>query len=317
MILIVYIIDYQVLKAILIYRDMLVQNTKEYEIIREAIESNRHRLTTHLSFAIGGSGILYIAMTALMNPDYNVLSLSLICMFSTTIISSFFYLALYKFNSINRYAGYCKLINLEIASSKIDKTRKKKSIEHVITWEVCVGKLENSKVHIQFPKDYWKEVLKYKGLNIDNICKNFKKYNLLKPEVDRRGALKGIKLLFSTLFKKYRSKSWEYPLYSSYVYYILILFFFVLSCANLYAFLKSKPWGDILRMELFQIVLIMGLSFIVFMVIIKSFAELYKLMLGSKTVSAYCWKLLPFRIRILNKFNIKPHYYITEKESIC
>ncbi|NMH88795.1 hypothetical protein [Flavivirga algicola] len=295
---------------------MLAKNIKEYEIIREAMESNRHRLTTHLSFAIGGSGILYIAMTALMNPDSNSLSLALICMFSATIISSFFYLALYKFNSINRYAGYCKLINLEIGASKIDKNRKK-SIEDVITWEVCAGKLENAKEHLSFPKEHWKDVLKYKGLNIDNICKNFKKYNLLKPEADKWGVLKGVGLLFSVFFKKYKSKSWEYPLYSSYVYYILILFFFVLSCANLYTYLKIKSWVGVLRIELFQIALIGVLALVIFMVIVKSLAELYKLMLGSKTVSAYCWKFLPFRIRILNKFNIKPHYYNTEKENKC
>lgn len=291
---------------------MLNQNTKEYEIIREAIEANRQRLTTHLSFAIGGSGILYIAMNNYLSSDnINLLGLGLIYMFSAMIISSFFYLALYKFNSINRYAGYSKLINLEIKISAL-KEKQKITTDQIITWEVCMGKLYNSKVSKELDENTWNNELKYKNLKFKNINSKFKEYELLEPEVHKKRAFKGMWMLIKGIFKKDKSKSWKYPLYSSYVYYILISFFMLVSLISTHSYYYKNCDNGFENLELFQLSMIGILCIINFYVIFRSFGEMYKLMLGKKTVSAYCWSFLPHRIKILNEFNIEPHYYNTE-----
>ena len=52
---------------------------------------------------------------------------------------------------------------------------------------------------------------------------------------------------------------------------------------------------------------------VVNLIALKGASDIYKLMFGSQTVSAYCWIFLPFRIRILNVWNIYPVYYQTEE----
>lgn len=46
---------------------MLQANLVEYKVIRQSIESDRQRLTTLMSFAIGGSGVAYLAINTLQN----------------------------------------------------------------------------------------------------------------------------------------------------------------------------------------------------------------------------------------------------------
>ena len=93
---------------------MTNHNIKEYELIRQEMESLKDRLTKHMSFAIGSSGLLFLAIQTVDIKTQDNLTISMICIFTALIITAFFYLSIYKYNSLNRYAGYCKLINLEV-----------------------------------------------------------------------------------------------------------------------------------------------------------------------------------------------------------
>ncbi|MEQ6123125.1 hypothetical protein AAON49_02855 [Pseudotenacibaculum sp. MALMAid0570] len=293
---------------------MLNHNTKEYEIITASMEAIRHRLTTHLSFTIGGSGIFYFAMNILGKPNSNELAFPLICIFAATLISSFFYLALYKFNSMNRYAGYCKLINIEIGSNKIKKADTDKKIKQIITWEICMGKLANTKIEIEFPIGFWKKA-KYNGIEMAILKNNFEKYKIHNPKIDYGARKKGLLMLLRGINKKDNSKTWKYPLYSSYVYYFLIFIFVSLSISGVISFFIQLS-APMTYMQYSELTLISVLLLTILFVLQKSLSEMYKLMIGSKTVSAYCWKFLPYRIQILNNFGIRPTYYITEKKEV-
>jgi hypothetical protein len=286
------------------------------------MENLRGRLTTHLSFAIGGSGILYLAINSFEKSGQNELTIGLICAFSSAIISSFFYLALYKYNSMNRYAGYCKLINLEIEFNPINSNTT--DLKHtdfpknIITWELCVAKFANSKDRAEFDIYYWTNILKFKapGLEISEIEETFHDYKLLNPRKDYHSVRKGVKTFFKGINRNSHSESWKYPLYSSYIYYVLIVFFIVLSSISLGKYINSStisfaPGWTFPPVEVF---LITFLLLVTSKVLYKSFSDLHKLMDGSRTVAAYCWKLFPYRIRVLNKFNIEPTYYRTTKK---
>jgi purine-cytosine permease-like protein len=44
--------------------------------------------------------------------------------------------------------------------------------------------------------------------------------------------------------------------------------------------------------------------------------ELYKVMKGSKTIGAFCWKFLQFRIEALNQFGFIPKYKVMDTHDI-
>lgn len=237
-------------------------------------------------------------------------------MFTGTLVAAFYYLALYKFNSINRYIGYCKMINLEIYAWSI-KNPEKKAIppiapENIITWELCVSMLANSAMTSKPPVSYWSK-LKFRGISQETMIDRFNKYNLNSPEVDRNSSFNGALILLKGIRKRDKSVSWKYPLYSAYIYYVLIFFFVGLAFLNIYRFIiVNSNYQNIKIFFKPEIIIVLILLLVIRKVLVKSFSEIHKLMIGSKTVSAYCWKFLIYRIKALNKLDIEPEYLQTE-----
>jgi len=299
---------------------MLNQNVKETELIRKAIEDTRSRLSAHMSYTIGGSGIAYLAINTISKSSEDPFTLSLICMFLTTLITAFLFISLYHFNSINRYTGYLKLLNIEREFKILDetvKTDEHNKRDNFISWEICFGKFANCRISSKFEANFFKDVLCYEGPSLEKLESKFKEYNIGDPKINRNSIWKGLTLMFKGLYRGIRineqSDSWRYPFYSSYIYYLLILIFETLSIIYLSKGISSTNLPPLEYLYNAQFDLTLILFAVVNLIALKGASDIYKLMFGSQTVSAYCWIFLPFRIRILNVWNIYPVYYQTEE----
>lgn len=299
---------------------MLKRNVKEYESIRQEIQATRTLATTFLSISMGGSGISYVALNGWFNMSDD-LTIATFSFLVSAIICGFYYLALYSYQSHNRFAGYSKLINQEIDHKRINDEKTHPNYElpnDIMTWEICVSKWQNAVDKQVWDGEldrYWRQVLIYDSSNIQLplLHRIFELYNFHKPRADRRSHIKGIWMLLSGPFKKHRYQSWKFPLYSSYVYYMLLFFYWHVGFSH---FIEHLSTFNYQRVSFVNIWESMGVALLIISTLImtwRSFSTIHKLMEGSKTVNAFCWMLLQHRIRILNKFNIQPAYYVSEK----
>ncbi|HLP51137.1 MAG TPA: hypothetical protein VK154_09665 [Chitinophagales bacterium] len=319
---------------------MLEKNMDEYKQIRVEMESVRACLRQYISYSLGGAGIIYLSVNNYvpMNKAADRIDLALVYMFSAALISAFFHLSLYKFNSLNRYSGYCKLISLETSIEETVQTEGKEGIEgsypvkkgdkeswpkYFVFWEVCVAKLYNAFYPNEITNKHYNSLqFKFEGTKgFDKIAKlkeMFEQYKLERPTSDD-GALKsGLKLLtprFINFIKHEPVKSWKYPLYTAGIFYIIILFFFCLAVLSLLQSRKniefSLNFNSAITAKFF---VLFTLTLIVIWILFRSLYEIHSLMRGSKTASAYCWKFIIFRIKVLNSIGVMPTYYFTDRE---
>ena len=89
---------------------MQYQNKIEYELVREELLKLKECITSYMGFVIGGSGVAFFGIAAVSkNPgSHEILGFS--CILLSVIVSLVLYILFYKFNSHNRFAGYCKLL---------------------------------------------------------------------------------------------------------------------------------------------------------------------------------------------------------------
>jgi hypothetical protein len=131
---------------------------------------------------------------------------------------------------------------------------------------------------------------------------DFKKYGLLLPGSNQTE----IQLFFRniiwdgfknprSLYREYKTKSWAYPRYI----FFLILVSLVMSAVILLAFAKTG------------LVVIIAFYVCITIVWILYGLELRQLLRGSKTIDYFCWGLLPYRVRLLNNYKIRPVFFST------
>jgi hypothetical protein len=308
---------------------MIAQNLKEYELIRQDMSSLKTRLSSHLSILLGGSGIAFYSISSISSSSPSIY-LSIIFAFVASLIAAFFYLALYKYNSYNRFAGYCKLLNEEIQITFLQRNVQKeiKEIDTIskynfIFWELCMAKYANYKDIVSFDESMWTQQLQYEGISMKNIKTQFYYLNGHDAPADNHSFLRGLKLIYRFAFNKESAKSWKYPIYTAYTYLILIIFYFLNAINKMIAHIDilKEPISEKINYDnefgsrglLFYYFIFSFLAFIIIVVIIKAFTELTKLMEGSKTPSAYCWKFLQHRIAFLNELGFKPKYIMSEE----
>ena len=308
---------------------MLTENVKEYELISAELHSIRNCITSYISYLIGSSGIGVCIISYFKTLQISH-SLSLFITVSTTlVISAMHYILIYKYNSHNRYAGYLRLISQEISLASIKKKngREQKKIEHLICWELCVSMLNNASKRKGFPEKYWRDILKFRMaqngmvLSFKNDPEKIKKVlvskwndlNFACPRIDKHAFWRGISLLISGIIKRDNSKSWKYPLYTSYVVIIFNLYYLALSGYCFWAYTTSTTLAEL------SYVIVTG-YFVILAVILtiwqRNVVEMYRLMLGSKTVDAFCWKFLQYRIEAVNQYGLVPTYHLTSKKRV-
>jgi len=274
---------------------MQSQNLAEYKAVREELAHVRSCITTYVRYVVMGSApaFWFLAGRTSERPSGLGMSFSAILLSLGSMLILF--LLSYKFTSYNRYAGYGKLLTHEHFESK-NPARSVSSLldKCVFYWEISVDRLRAADCDSTVFQDLlaFCSQLSIPGFELHEVIGAMSKR-------DRLGWLKGWALIFSCSREK--SGSWKLPLYIARIFGAinLVLIFFAgyfLFAGNVY---QRSPFG--FSAILMLLVLLMAL-WEVFV------AKLYKQMLGSETVEAFCCRFTPIRAQLLTEISADLEY---------
>lgn len=117
---------------------MQPQNLAEYAILRQEIESVKNCMTTYVGFVFAGAATAEISLLVQEKAKDGYPFYATACLVAAFITVLVLRVILYKFNSTNRYAGYCKLLSQE----RYDIENSSSNQIHL--WEPCLSLLRKS-----------------------------------------------------------------------------------------------------------------------------------------------------------------------------
>ncbi len=245
-------------------------NIKEYRIIRTEMDHIKECITTYIGYVLGGSGAVFLALTA------SAKLLSFNCLLSVTIgvegvILLVLYTLFYKFISHNRMAAYCRVLSEEhLKIGKQNETFPK----NIFLWEVCINRIrDENKPH----------GIEHKSSTKAGICLLFK---FLNPQ------------------KKYETKSWAFPLYVTTTFFLLSCSFTIFTFLTIFCICTDSPpllWGIV------GFLLKIGVSTLAWNYFFK---KLEMVMEGAGTVTEFTQAFKTIRANCFQKIdqNIIPEY---------
>jgi hypothetical protein len=287
---------------------MQKQNVEEYKLIRKEISELKSCITTYMGFVIGGSGAVFVALTAfkeIASSERLVYALEFSSIFVTLVMTILFY----KFNSHNRFAGYCKLLNQEVFGGDA------RYFEQFISWEKNVEKLrERDSIFKEYMKKrkggFKVKKSLYSYLMIKILISNVNPKNkleidykklkaILKPRNKVCQAIYGFFIFFNSTFLQKKYESWNYP------FYVVLVFFtinFMLLFVSSYLYCKLGQENCLMMLSLYSVITCQVISWLIL------FFKLFDLIRGKTSIEAYCYRFLPFRKDYVQKHGV--NYYI-------
>lgn len=284
---------------------MQYQNVKEYQIIREEMSKLKDCITTYMGFTLGGTGLVFAGFAATSIEGYPPIFASLLLSLVVSLVLTIIY---YKFNSHNRYAGYCKILNQERFDSKSGNVNAS-SIRDFMAWEICMDQLRYSdikKAHLlKMCRGIYHMNIKGKTLR-----KTIRRFSGKTPTIDKCKFFKGLWLIIKSFFRSGKSRSWQFPLYITLIFGIIVITFIILAAHFCVLMYRGDPKNIFWNSYLFFIFISLPVLFQVILWI-KYIGKLHMLMQGSATVDAYCWKFLPIRYKFIQEIDENIIYNIT------
>ncbi|MBN2415243.1 hypothetical protein JXO52_05350 [bacterium] len=281
-------------------------NIKEYELIQSVLTNLKNCITAYLGFVLGGSSAAFFLYANLGKDSPHRLYLSMLMSIVLTLILLMLY---YKFNSHNRYAGYCKLLNQEFLTIK---NKNLKVINQLMAWEISMDMLQREEMQRRNDGSLIAESARL-AVNNSRHDKEvgiiFLKAQDLLKEYRQLNCIvffwKGIQCIYRALRQKNIGNSWHFPPVVTSVFVVL---------NSIYIALCVK-W-IIENSEIYHNFLLYIVCYLFFLVIMwPSFINrLGRLMEGDMTVDAYCWKFLPIRFCFLNRVYPGVKYKIHHSE---
>ncbi|KAA3618540.1 MAG: hypothetical protein D8M58_21390 [Calditrichaeota bacterium] len=294
---------------------MELSNFKEYRFLRTELQNLKNCITNYMGFVLGGSGLSFIAFQLLSNKGpLNTEYVAQISLILSIVISLVLSIIFYKFNSHNRYAGYCKLlnqehINIKTTAESLDLIR---DID-IESWEICVNRLR----HSDFEDKPFKNL--YEGYHITDVITqdlqiSVEYYSGRNNAADKHRFWKGILLIFELIVGRVNTRSWQFPLFVTGIFAILVLIYLIASLyfySHVYTFdLEQGTFNasNIAYIALFLLLLRIWYTFI---------CKLFSLLKGGASVDAFCWKFLPIRYSFLrHKFPYIKYSLITLSDGL-
>lgn len=302
---------------------MPVSNKDEYHIIRQEMDRIKNCSTTYLGWILGGFGAsvsVYAGLSGLLlryassedtgaRTHSNNLLIGIAFLLLAVTVSLVLYVLLYKFNSHNRYAGYCKLLNQEDLSG-INFPAADTSTFEVMSWESCVDKLRESGFDQKAITDAIGNLKSEHVISDADIESHLGRVGLDEIALDRNKLRGGLGLLFQRKSNPNAAQSWQFPLHVVRLFLVICLIYFCLAVYEIYEAYEHAPsspalgkWTVIVPCVVIIVPLVsLWIAFL---------GQLHCLMQGSSTVGAYCWRFLPFRFAYLIKRFGKIHYSLT------
>ncbi|MFI5096063.1 MAG: hypothetical protein ACHQIK_21795 [Candidatus Acidiferrales bacterium] len=280
---------------------MELQNIEEYKELRHEIATLKGCITTYVGFVFLVVSPAYWELAKAIPSRPNP-TMALVALLVGLGLKLVLILLLYKFNSHNRYCGYCKLLEHEIFGGK-DKYPKA-----VFIWEICLDRLRSSDFR---PDGLANEIRHYRGSQPqeDTLLKMAKQYSGVAPEADEPRFRMGWKLLLTSGPEP--RGTWQFPLYVARIFAAIDLGLLGLGLALL------LPHDAASTMQIFhKHAVLLSLPFLLWLLFFlllllswrKFMADLYRQMNGSQTVDAFCWRFVPIRYRILDDLDLATGY---------
>lgn len=286
------------------------QNIREYELMRDEMINLKDCVTTYMGYVLGGSGLAIFGLASLAATFSYVEAVVFASLILSIIISLILLILFYKFNSHNRFAGYCKLLNHERFSLSEELDGKEL---HFLAWEICIERLRHSDIR---PEEL-NNMIQKAEINMNSAARGHlewlvRQYVGTSPKIDESKLGKGIRHLFSALFARVRTNSWGFPPYVAAVFFVLVSGFWLAGfIASLTISLKDNGIETNVVIGSWALLLI---TTIVQIYLWIRFAEkLFTLLEGSATVDGFFWRFLPVRVAYLNEYSIRPSYVLIEK----
>jgi hypothetical protein len=282
---------------------MIPAGTEEYKLLRAEMINTRECVTDYMGFTLGSAGVAAISLSIAAESGNNaaavVVASLLLSLLATCVASIMFY----KFNSYNRYAGYCKLLNHELPH-----TPSNTSVTSLFSWEIVLEQLK------QFEFD--RERI-YKQAEEASIARNhdvsaedlkmalevYARPGRRKPYSNSFSLPKGLLALARALVGRIRSQSWGFPPIPAAV--LAFLAFALLTCGALFAWYGDPPdaYVETLKWAVRGIAALQVIAWVVLA------SKLHMLMQGSTTVQSYFWRFMPPRALFLHEHGITSRYY--------
>lgn len=291
---------------------MHLDSVKEYEFVRREMDNLKSCVTTYVGFVIGGVGaaIFGFAKFAPGGPlnvhgiAYSSLALAVIVTFVLSIL-------LYKFNSHNRFAGYCIVLSHEHLAYPKPRARLRRFRSRTgrtqpptpLTWEIAIGQLRAADLSNVWPAGQIDRL----GLNrIDEkrLCQVLAYYTGGARASDRWRFLRGLYQLVGALFGLTGTRSWGFPP-------VVVAIFLMISAGLLGTgmTLSYVVGNDQVLFALAYV--ITALHLVVWCRVVCKFHDM---MSGSATTVAFAWRFLPIRANLLIKHGLKPTFPFIRQE---
>ncbi|WNJ19378.1 hypothetical protein [Pontibacter sp. G13] len=278
------------------------------------------------------------------NPDF-ILSIELVY------ILAIYWVINYRFIAHNQYVGYLQLLSQEIWHSRIkssseifwkkdndkdnDTSSWSTNFSDIFSWEYIKSRWGNRRE----PKDFPYAQLKSLDFGLWPSGKREKEYNGYLYEVSGEGKVvnpikkKDMQLSFVRIIiwgflnsftqpfslsrwrysKEFKIVSWRYPRHI----FIIVSFFFLIQIWFISSRFINLNFNNALFVEFY----FTGdtLSFVVKFisvfggVLIWLFFgyQYFHIRHGKNSIDYYCWAFMPFRVRLLNDYDVSPNYYST------
>jgi len=272
------------------------QNIEEYKFIRKELVNLRNCITTYIGYVFGGSGIAIFGFAAIaQNPgSFDVVGYS--CFLISVFISLFLLILMYKFNSYNRYAGYCKLLNQE----KFYYPDNLRGDDQYMSWEICMDILRESDLKQSVLLDKCKNI-KIQGLDKKNIINAVQRISGPDPSADKHIHFKGFKTIINAILGNVKTSSWHFPNYVVALFFLINLGFLIAGFYFLLTSYNSNQSSVVLKQLIFVLPIICILPEIFLWCTYCK--KIYSLSEGSSIIDAFCWKFLPIRYEYIRKQN--------------
>ena len=298
---------------------MEISNKDEYRIIRDEMQRLLNCITTYLGYVLGGFGASVVTIFAVIGSASKIsivagdsqtavaetaALVAMVLLLLAIAMSMVLQIIFYKFNSHNRYAGYCKLLNQEqlILSTPINPAPGAGAID-VMSWETCVDRLRDSDFDsVTHPNPIPPIVPGLVGAHVINAGDSSEITSRVGPDksVDKHKYVNGFWLICQSLIGRVTTRTWQFPLYVVGVFLAITLIYIGLSIYAIHTRIPELIRGisdgssyyGLIYAVLVAILAVMWLAF---------FGQLHTLMKGSATVDSYCWRFLPLRFEFIRK----------------
>jgi len=310
---------------------MFESSIKEYELLTKEVSEIKACITRYIGFIIGANGLVFVLVkffnhgTTGQSNELKFAGIELglnnfvLPFIGISVLSSLYFLINYKFNSHNRHVGYLQLLSQEmkhISTTNFWPIRENDKLQpgleenvannlncpnHIMSWQYIMSRFNSRIQEKEFNSN------DFGNLDFRFALSRKKKYDNLDSFVGNLNIIESFlneivwkKLNFYShkrkLYNKYITKSWRYPIYV----YILALVQVIVISVFTYLGNQDKPihfnltWG-----------------IIVVVIWIYFTKSLFQVMGGNKSIDYYCWQFLPYRVQMLNSYEIRPIYHST------